>query len=363
MSSRLLASAQAQIAAGEYYEAHQKLRTLANRYMKTGAASGPSEANVQKTIDLLCGGASALLDQGQTSSAADLMLYVLDIYNKHRVSSGGAHKSAKLLSDQYHADKQRICQLLTKLPPSKEPLAAGIVKALVKWSVRCQRELWALDLVAQDITLADQSISNPPPAVLAGDADLHHFLGTLFTNDGEYERAEYHLLLGTAESARVLAKALHQWSQVATLELVDSGIYAARGTLQYLALNKPHSAYVFWDTYLGLLRGDTSAKSPHINDGPDPLTVRHEGSTIVNFCQLLLLAVERRGRDAFVKLRTDYPVEWGKSRDAVDQLLDVIGECHFGITVPKQGNPLQDIMKAFFAPGSGGAGGNAALPF
>ncbi|KAJ1979044.1 hypothetical protein H4R34_002988 [Dimargaris verticillata] len=363
MSSRLLVSAQAQIAAGEYYEAHQKLRTLANRYMKAGAVSRPSEANVQKTIDLLCGGASALLDQGQTTSAADLILYVLDIYTKYRVPSSEGSRSVKLLSDQYQADKQRICQLLTKLPPAQEPLAGGIVKTLVKWSVRCQQEFWALDLAAQDITLADQSKSNPPPAVLAGDADLHHFLGTLFANDGEYERAEYHLLLGTTESARVLAKAMHQWSQVATLELADPGIYAARGILQYLALNKPHGAYVFWDTYRGFVKDDTSAKSPRTNDDPDPLTIRHEVSTIVNFCQLLLLAVERRGRDAFAKLRTDYPVEWGKSRDVVYQLLDVIGECHFGITIPKQGNPLQDIMKAFFASGSGGGGGNAALPF
>ncbi|KAJ1952262.1 hypothetical protein IWQ62_006263, partial [Dispira parvispora] len=73
---------------------------------------------------------------------------------------------------------------------------------------------------------------------------------------------------------------------------------------------------------------------------------------MLNFCQLLLLTVEHQAKDVFLKLRRDYPVDWAKSGPTVNQLLDTIGQLYFNIAAPRNTNPLQDIMSAFFGGGS-----------
>ena len=58
------------IAEGQYYEAHQHLRVIASRYIK--------QTNWAAAIDILYGGALALLKAGQGGSGGDLCLFLCD---------------------------------------------------------------------------------------------------------------------------------------------------------------------------------------------------------------------------------------------------------------------------------------------
>ena len=62
------------ISEGQFYEAHQQLRVVASRYVK--------QENWTAAIDILYGGAQALLKAGQGGSGGDLCLYLVEVYNK-----------------------------------------------------------------------------------------------------------------------------------------------------------------------------------------------------------------------------------------------------------------------------------------
>ncbi|KAJ1928284.1 hypothetical protein IWQ60_002193 [Tieghemiomyces parasiticus] len=319
MSTRILASAQAQIRAGEYYEAHQKLRTLANRYIKTaGPTALASPANVQKTLDLLSSGAAALLDTNQAaaaSSGADLVGYLLDVYDRYRLPPADHPASPDAAADvgtrwrtEYPTYKRAVTDLLVKLP-ARGPLRGDLVRRYVAWSTKYVQRLWILDHTGQ---LAGQTVSHLPPHVIAGDPEVHHWAGTLLGDDGHYVAAEAHLLLGIPASAGRLGRYLAEWSAHATA-VDDPGQLAARAVLQYLALNRPHAAYTALDAFVAALDYSSAGMD-------DPLTVHRPTSPILDFCQLLLLAVERRATNVFTRLRREYPVVWGQSEATVNQV-------------------------------------------
>ena len=86
------------IAEGEYYEAHQQLRTIANRYVKS--------KDYPSAIELLTTGALLLLRAGQGGSGGDLCIYVIECYTK-----------AELKPDT--ANKARLLSLLRAFPPNE----------------------------------------------------------------------------------------------------------------------------------------------------------------------------------------------------------------------------------------------------
>jgi len=57
---------------GAYYEAHQQLRVLAQRYLKA--------ENYEAAIDILFSGAKALLQAGQGGSGGDLCALMVEVY-------------------------------------------------------------------------------------------------------------------------------------------------------------------------------------------------------------------------------------------------------------------------------------------
>lgn len=73
MSARALNAILPQIA-GSPYEAHQKARTFASRYIKSG--------QYDTAIDVLFQSAKELLRVGQTGSGVDLTSFLLDVYDQ-----------------------------------------------------------------------------------------------------------------------------------------------------------------------------------------------------------------------------------------------------------------------------------------
>jgi golgi to ER traffic protein 4 len=72
MSARALNAILPLIAAGTPYEAHQKARTFASRYSKSG--------QYDTAIDVLFQSARELLKAGQPGSGTDLASFLLDVY-------------------------------------------------------------------------------------------------------------------------------------------------------------------------------------------------------------------------------------------------------------------------------------------
>ena len=85
---------------------------------------------------------------------------------------------------------------------------------------------------------------------------------------------------------------------------------------------------------------------------------------LLNFLALLLLSVERGDPSLFRQLKSHYA---GNLKDANwDEALEHVGEMYFGIRIPKQGNPMFDMLGSMFGGGMGGGakqgGGSKSLP-
>jgi hypothetical protein len=101
---------QPRIEDGDYYEAHQQIRTIANRYVRS--------QDYTSAIDLLGTGAGMLLKAGQGGSGADLCVYLMEVYNK-----------AEMKPDV--ANKARLVSLLRSFPenePGKKKFVGGITE-------------------------------------------------------------------------------------------------------------------------------------------------------------------------------------------------------------------------------------------
>lgn len=74
------------ISEGSYYEAHQQIRTITARYVKS--------LDWDAAIDVLYSGALALLKVGQGGSGGDLGCFLVEVLGKSEKGCGSAEKSA-----------------------------------------------------------------------------------------------------------------------------------------------------------------------------------------------------------------------------------------------------------------------------
>lgn len=85
----------------------------------------------------------------------------------------------------------------------------------------------------------------------------------------------------------------------------------------------------------------------------------HPSLPLMNFLGLLLLAVPRGDSSLFKTLVRHYQPYITDLNGLWDEALAKIGEMYFGIRIPRQGNPLLDMMGSMFFGGGGGGGGGA----
>jgi golgi to ER traffic protein 4 len=99
-SSRALEAILPLISAGQPYEAHQKARTFATRYTKSGAHA--------IAIDVLFQSARELLKAGHTGSGTDLAMLLLDSYDGAREPVSDVSRGMFVASYSIHAEGHRL---------------------------------------------------------------------------------------------------------------------------------------------------------------------------------------------------------------------------------------------------------------
>jgi len=292
---------QQRIAEGSYYEAHQQIRVLSQRYVKAGSYDA--------AVEILCTGAQALLKAGQNGSGGDICLLLVEVY-----------KSAKM--EPSALSKSRLFELISMLP-AEEPTRKRFINESILWTSK---------------------FGQYP----AGDPELHHFVGNLCAQDDEIVEAEKHLILGTRDSADVLAHFLYDWYEHD--QAYTAPLYAARAVLPFLLIGNlrdaSRSVEVFTRQLLennpSLLRQEIS--SPGIDFSVLP------SLPLLNFLNFLVVAVQKGGPDAFRTLRAHYTSNL-KETPSWEEALEQIGEMYFGIPV-KRGNNLFDMMGSLFGGGA-----------
>ncbi|KAF2474287.1 DUF410-domain-containing protein [Lindgomyces ingoldianus] len=295
---------QEKIVEGQFYEAHQQLRVIASRYTK--------QSNWPAATDILFSGAQSLLKAGQGGSGGDLCIFLLDVFNKAETRPD-AESKGKLLS-------------LLRAFPKEEPTRKKFVNEMVAWSSR-----WG--------------------EYPAGDPEIHHVAGTLYADDLEPYDAERHLILGTKDSPETLAQLEYSWYTVD--ESHTAPLYAARAILPYLLTGNLRAANKFFLLFTSRLSRGSNLSVQEVSTSSSDLRV-YPSLPLLNFLGLLLLAVERGEAALFRQLKSHYAVHlkdmnWGEA-------LDQIGEMYFGIKMPRQGNPMMDMLGNMFMGGMGGGG-------
>ncbi|KAK6541633.1 hypothetical protein TWF694_007432 [Orbilia ellipsospora] len=317
MASRIdktIARLKQRIEEGQHYEAHQQLRVVSARYIKSN--------NPQSAIDILFSGAQSLLQASQFASGGDLTLSLLEVYTNHSIPCDPTSKA-------------RLYTLLS-LIPAEEPTRKKIINAAVLWSSKC----------------SDYE---------AGDPELHHFAGSLYAKDHEPYDAEKHLLLGTKDSCVVLTNLLYTW--YAQDQPSTAALYASRSVLCYLLIGNVREANASLDLFTSRLLEDNKGGQLAVQSvETSALDARvFPALPLLNFLRLLCLAVTRgrAGAEGYRSLRAHYQALL-QEVGGWDEALEQIAEMYFGIQVPRQRNFMADMMSSLFGGPPGGAPGGGS---
>lgn len=175
--------------------------------------------------------------------------------------------------------------------------------------------------------------------------------------DNEPYDAEKHLILGTSESAETLAKLEYEW--YTNDEPHTAAIYASRAVFPYLItgnLRSANKALLIFSTRLST--SNPSLAVQDVSSSSSDARV-YPALPLLNFINLLLLTVQRGSADLFKQLTAHYATQI-RELGLWDDFLAQIGELYFGIKIPRQGNPLMDMMSNMLFGGQGGQGGQDA---
>lgn len=180
-----------------------------------------------------------------------------------------------------------------------------------------------------------------------------------FDSDNEPYDAEKHLILGTLESAETLAKLEYEWYTNDNPQ--TAAIYASRAVFPYIItgnLRSANKALLIFTSRLS--SSNPSLGAQEVSSASSDLRV-FPTLPLLNFISMLLLTIQRGSTDLFRQLTGHYASEIQKI-GIWDETLALIGEQYFGIKIPRQSNPLLDMMGSMLFGGGGqeSAGGRRA---
>ncbi|PYH77736.1 DUF410 domain protein [Aspergillus uvarum CBS 121591] len=328
MTSRIektIARQQEKIASGAYYEAHQQLRVIAARYIK--------QANYDVAAELLASGAAALLkagsQQGASASGGDLaIMLVVEVYIKAgwEIISGDDDTEGRIR-------KKRLIELLHAFPP-EEPTRKRFIQEMIGWSGRFG-------------------------PLERGDPELHHAAGSVYAEDNEPYDAEKHLIFGTSESAETLAKLEYEW--YTHDDPHTAAIYASRAVFPYLLignLRNANKAFLIFTSKLS--SSNPSLGVQEVSSASSDVRV-YPALPLLNFISMLLLTIQRGSSDLFKQLTAHY-ASHVREVGIWDEALAQLGEQYFGIKIPRQSNPLLDMMGSMLFGGGQDTAGSRTAP-
>ncbi|KAF9432496.1 hypothetical protein BGZ76_010703 [Entomortierella beljakovae] len=298
-TAKVLQKLEKSVGAGNYYEAHQMYRTVANRYVKA--------QNYKDAIDLLHSGSLLLLKHDQSGSGADLGLYLVEVYNLSKTA----------VTEE---SRDRIFDIADKMTPENSQRRPFLQNS-INWSA------------------SNTEYPN-------GDPLIQHYIGLLYWKEKNYEQAEQHLLVGTQESAEALGLVLFEWSEAQPTH--DKGAYLLRGVLQQLSMKNLRDANVLYKAFVERLPPSYLGSEQKSPDGAK--TIQTFKSVLLNLTQLLLLTCETGNASLFKQISNKY-----RTVLAIDenfgQLMTTIGELFFDIKPVRQPNMLADLMSSLFSGG------------
>lgn len=169
------------------------------------------------------------------------------------------------------------------------------------------------------------------------------------------------MILGTSESAETLAKLEYEW--YTHDEPHTAAIYASRAVLPYLLtgnLRSANKALLIFTSRLST--ANPSLGVQEVSSASSDVRV-YPALPLLNFLNMLLLTIQRGSADLFRQLTAHYATQI-RDLGIWDDALAQIGEQYFAIKVPRQGNPLLDMMGSMLFGGGGqdNAGGRRAPP-
>lgn len=251
---------------------------------------------------------------------------------------------------------ERLIDLLREFPPD-EPTRKRFINETIGWSSKYG-----------DIE--------------QGDPELHHAAGTIFAQgmalfnllsffvcfpdrgliqcmniENEPYDAERHLSLGTADSAEVLGRLEYDWYTYD--EPHTAGIYASRAVFPYLLTGNLRNANKAFLTFTSRLSSASNQSLPVQEVSSKSADMRvYPSLPLLNFVGLLLLGTQRGSPDLFKQLCRQY-AQHLREIEGLETALAHIGEIYFGVKIPRQSNPLMDMMGMMFGGGGGGGGSGA----
>ncbi|KAI1076275.1 DUF410-domain-containing protein [Whalleya microplaca] len=310
---KIISRLQQRISEGQFYEAQQQTRVVAARYTKA--------SNWSAAIDVLYNVAQPLLKAGQGGSGGDLCVLLVDTY-----------KQAELKPDSAAKGKLLTC---LRLFDSEEPTRKKYIGEMIAWSSK---------------------YGEYP----AGDPELHHVAGSLYAEEQQPYDAERHLILGTRDSAEVLARMEYEWYKEDDAH--TAALYASRAVLPYLLTGNVRAANTCYQIFTSALTQDKQGQLGVQDVSSNTADIRvYPSIPLLNFLGLLLLVIQRGSADLYKQLAAKYASHL-KDLEIWNESLEMIAEMYLGIQRPRQSNPLMDMMSGFFGGGGAPASGGARRP-
>lgn len=308
---------EAKIALGSYYEAHQTLRTIVNRYAKA--------TQYNEALDLLNQGASILAENKQFAMASDLISYLIQIYTDAGIKSSENSRKAQLI------------QLISILPATENSLI-DLSRQAIAWSLSDSNKF--------------------------GDCELHHVFGMKFLNlikhtsvtpenviksDEEKQKlfgiAELHLILGTYDSIPAYVDYLFEWWE--QTKTTDAGIYMGRAVLNYAYLRNIKFLQNARDRFIEKLQNQVQ------DHEQIDLVIYFHQHPLANYFQLLALLLRKEkalSSSKFLKLYSQYKPQLQNSELVAP--VEYLGNTYFDLKLGNSGsnqNMLANMMGGLFS--------------